>query len=187
MSEVIYRPITAADSAAVIALGNQVHGDNYLTEESLADYLQRGQQQGVNLCWLAEVEGEVAGIRLTFAPGQWQIDNFCTPEEWNIPLAKICYFKCAAVAEHRRGLGIGKTLLMNSIDGAKALGCEAGLAHIWMQSPKNSAYEYFTKCGGELIQEHDKRWYKASIEDGYYCPVCDGVCFCTAGEMLLTF
>ena len=34
MSDIIYREITAADMAAVIDLANEVHGDNYLNEDS---------------------------------------------------------------------------------------------------------------------------------------------------------
>lgn len=41
-----FRPMTAADFAAVIVLGNKVHGDNYLTESNLQDYFASGQQDG---------------------------------------------------------------------------------------------------------------------------------------------
>jgi ribosomal protein S18 acetylase RimI-like enzyme len=187
MSDVIYRQITAADEAAVIDLANEVHGDNYLTPESFQHYLSAGTAGNVQLNWLAIKDGEMLGVRLTLAPGEWPIDSFCTPSEWPFPADKLCYFKCAAVSEKARGLGIGKTLLQRSIDSAKELGCQGGLAHIWMQSPQNSAYEYFTRCGGEMIKQHGKRWYQASVEDGYYCPVCDGTCYCDAGEMLLKF
>ncbi|CAB0151090.1 hypothetical protein PSI9734_01505 [Pseudidiomarina piscicola] len=185
--KVTYRELTAADHAAVIELGNRVHGDNYLTEASLADYVQRGNQDGVNLNWLAFVDDELAGIRLTFAPGQWPLDDYCTPDQWPVDQAQMCYFKCSAVAEISRGLGIGRGLLERSSAAAQRLGCKAGLAHIWMQSPNNSAYSYFTRCGGEMIQEHPGRWYELSIHGGYHCPVCDGVCHCTAGEMVLRF
>lgn len=186
-SNVIYRPITAADSAAVITLANEVHGANYLNEDSLAALLAGGTVGDVALNWLAERDGELLGVRLTLAPGNWPIDDACTPEEWPKPAEKMCYFKCAAVADKARGLGIGKTLLQRSIEGAKQLGCEAGLAHIWMQSPNNSAYEYFSRCGGVLITKHPERWLQASLEDGYYCPICDGDCYCDAGEMVLVF
>lgn len=184
---VTYRQLTAADYAAVIELGNIVHGDNYLTEENLPGYVERGLKDGVNLSWLAFVDGELAGIRLTFAPGQWDIDDYCTPEQWPVPADKMCYFKCSAVSEISRGLGIGRGLLERSIETAKALGCKAGLAHIWMQSPNNSAYSYFTRCGGEMVQQHPDRWYELSVHEGYHCPVCDGICHCTAGEMVLNF
>ena len=185
--DVIYRTITAADSAAVIDLANQVHGDNYLSEESLAALLAGGTVADVKLNWLAEHDGEVLGVRLTLAPGNWPVDDACTPTKWPFSAAQMCYFKCAAVSERARGMGIGKQLLQCSIDAAKQLGCKAGLAHIWLQSPQNSAYEYFSRCGGVLISTDPDRWLQASLEDGYYCPVCDGTCRCEAGEMILVF
>ena len=186
-SDIIYREITAADSAAVIDLANEVHGDNYLNADSLQGLLTGGTVGDVKLNWLAERDGKVLGVRLTLAPGQWSVDDACTPTEWPVPIGEICYFKCAAVDEQARGLGIGKQLLQQSIDAAKQLGCRAGLAHIWLQSPNNSAYEYFSRCGGRLVAKHADRWLQASLEDGYYCPVCDGTCRCQAGEMILMF
>ncbi|WP_417656415.1 GNAT family N-acetyltransferase [Pseudidiomarina aestuarii] len=184
---VIYKELTAADHAAVLELGNQVHGENYLTPESLADYAQRGLVGSTNLNWLAFVDGKLAGIRLTFAPGNWDIDEYCTPSEWPVAVEQMCYFKCSAVDANIRGAGIGRGLLDHSIQAARQLGCKAGLAHIWMQSPNNSAYSYFSRCGGELIKEHADRWYRLSVEEGYHCPICDGVCHCAAGEMILRF
>lgn len=181
------RPITAADKAAVIALANQVHGDNYLNSSSFDALLAGGTVNQVPLNWLAEDDHQVLGLRLTLAPGNWPVDEACTPAKWPFDAAQMCYFKCAAVAESARGLGIGKRLLQASIDAAKQLDCKAGLAHIWMQSPNNSAYEYFSRCGGVLVNKHPDRWYRASVEEGYYCPVCDGDCHCQAGEMVLSF
>src|SRR5690606_32566242 len=187
--QVTYRQMTAADSAAVIRLANEVHGENYLTEESYHDYLNRAQVAGVNLNWLAYLtdghHSELVGVRITFAPGHWDTEDQCTPDAWGLPTDRICYFKCSAVSEAARGFGIGRGLLEHSIASAKAMGCEAGLAHIWKQSPNNSAFAYFSRCGGELVAEHKKRWYQLSVEDGYHCPVCDGVCYCTAAEMIL--
>ena len=184
----LFRPLTEADFATVIALGNKVHGENYLTPENLADYYARGQtESGRNLHWLAFSDGELAGIRLTFAPGKWDIDEYCTPAVWPFAAENLCYFKCSAVDYDIQGAGIGRSLLQHSIVEAQGAGCLGGLAHIWRQSPNNSAFEYFSRCGGELIADHGNRWHKASVEDGYYCPVCDGVCYCTAAEMLLRF
>lgn len=182
-----FRPMTAADYAAVIILANKVHGDNYLTDSSVADYFARGLHQGRCLHWLAFADEKLVGLRLTFAPGQWEIDQYCTPGEWPVSADRMCYFKCAAIDQDYQGMGIGKSLLMHSVIEATALGCEAGLAHIWRQSPNNSAFAYFSRCGGELIQDHADRWLQASLEDGYFCPVCDGTCYCVAAEMVLPF
>lgn len=182
-----FRSMTAADFAAVIALGNKVHGDNYLTPDNIREYFARGQKDGRNLNWLAFADEQLVGVRLTFAPGQWEIDDYCAPHKWPVSAQTMCYFKCAAIDEDFQGGGIGKSLLLHSVVEAIGLGCQAGLAHIWRQSPNNSAFEYFSRCGGELIQDYPDRWHKASVEDGYYCPVCEGICHCTAAEMVLSF
>ncbi|RTE86249.1 MULTISPECIES: GNAT family N-acetyltransferase [Gammaproteobacteria] len=187
-SQLIFRPMTAADETAVVKLANEVHGDNYLSPESFRDYLKKGTtQDGRNLNWLAFMDEELVGIRLTFAAGNWDVDEWCSPSEWNIPADKLCYFKCAAVSEKSQGRGVGKGLLYHAIVEAVGSGCHGGLAHIWRQSPNNSAFQYFSKCGGELVKDHPDRWLSASLNDGYYCPVCDGTCYCVAAEMILPF
>ncbi|RUO78481.1 GNAT family N-acetyltransferase [Pseudidiomarina taiwanensis] len=185
--EITYKELTAADHAAVIELGNRVHGDNYLTEANLQDYAARGLYKGVNLSWLAFVDGKLAGIRLTFAPSQWDTETDTTPSAWRVPAEQMVYFKCSAVDSSIRGAGLGRGLLKQSIAAAKSVGCKAGLAHIWLNSPNNSAYGYFSKCGGELVAEHANRWHYISVHEGYHCPVCDGICHCSAAEMILYF
>ena len=89
MSDIIYRQITAADSAAVIDLANEVHGDNYLNEDSFQQYLASGTVGDVQLNWIALQDDTPLGIRLTLAPGQWPIDDFCSPDAWP-PAADNC-------------------------------------------------------------------------------------------------
>lgn len=186
--QLTFRQMTHADLDMVMALGNKVHGENYLTEQNLPDYFARGMSEnGRNLHWLAFADEQLVGIRLTFAPHRWDVDQWCTPQEWPFAPEQLCYFKCSAVDPDFQGAGVGKSLLYHSIIEAQGSGCKGGLAHIWRQSPNNSALEYFTRCGGELIKDHPERWLGASLDDGYYCPVCDGVCHCTAAEMLLRF
>lgn len=188
MARLSFRQMQETDFEAVIELGNKVHGENYLTPENLADFYSRGQTEcGRNLHWLAYADNELVGIRITFAPNQWPVDRHCTPEKWPFSADQLCYFKCSAVDPDFQGGGVGKSLLMHSIIEAQGAGCLGGLAHIWKQSPNNSAFEYFSRCGGELISEHQNRWLQSSLDEGYYCPVCDGDCYCTAAEMLLHF
>lgn len=76
MSDIIYREITAADMAAVIDLANEVHGDNYLNEDSFQQYLIAGTVGDVQLNWIALRSRDPLGVRITTAPGQWPIDDF---------------------------------------------------------------------------------------------------------------
>ena len=94
----------------------------------------------------------------------------------------------APVAVHPdwQGQGIGQRLLQNSIQALKQQGATAGLAHLWRESPNNSAVRYFSKAGGRLLQIHPNRWQHLSAE-GYLCPRCGAVCCCSAAEMVLEF
>jgi len=185
--DINYAPLAPEHFAGVIALGNKVHGDNYLTNALLSDYYTKSFVDDINASWIALNQNSVVGFRLTFAHNQWQTDEWCTPSLWPATVANICYFKCNTVDPAMQGQGIGSHLLRKSIDAAKLQGADAGLAHIWLASPGNSAFKYFTKNGGQLIKKHANKWRYASIYEGYDCPVCAEYCECEGAEMLLEF
>ena len=182
-----YAPLANTHFDGVIELGNAVHGDNYLTDELINDYYNKSFHNEINASWVALHNHKVVGFRLTFAHSQWQVDNWCTPSLWQLDADKVCYLKCNTVSPDMQGTGIGSALLKKSIERAKAQGAQAGLAHIWLASPGNSAFKYFSKNGGELIKKHPNKWRYISIHEGYDCPVCDGYCECEGAEMLLRF
>lgn len=186
-NNIIYKPYTPEDFAKVIELGNRVHGDNYIDEEKAELYYQSGLKNDINASRVAYDGDKLVGFRLTLAAEQWPIDEWCTPEQWNHTPSDVCYFKCNTVDETYRGYGVGSELLKRSIVKAKEQGAMAGLAHIWMASPGNSAFKYFTKCGGVLVKEHPNRWQGWYEIDGYICPVCGEHCTCTAAEMIIHF
>lgn len=185
---------------AIVELGNYVHGDNYLNIESVKRLYQQSWSNNINASWVAidtsikstsshsiEKCGLLVGFRLTIAAKNWQVDQWCTPSAWEYANSDICYFKCNTVDADYRGRGIGSALLTKSIQCCEQQGAKAGLAHIWLASPGNSAFRYFSACGGRLIKEHPNKWQSASIDDAYECPVCDNICTCIAAEMLLEF
>lgn len=182
-----FTPLEPVHFDEVINLGNRIQGDNYLTPENLTDYYHKGLSNGFNACWVAFLNGKMVGFRLTFAPGNWPIDQWCTPDAWPHSPDQLCYFKCNTVDDQAQGMGIGSRLLAKSIETVKQQGGLAGLAHIWLASPGNSAFKYFTKNGGQLVKKHPNKWRHASIYEGYDCPVCEGYCECVAAEMLLPF
>ncbi|GMM67691.1 hypothetical protein MTsDn1_09850 [Alteromonas sp. MTD1] len=186
-SDISYAPLAPSHFAGVIELGNAVHGDNYLTDELINDYYNRSFHNHVNASWVALHNNIVVGFRLTFAHSQWQADKWCSTDLWPVDAKYVCYFKCNTVSPSMQGLGIGSTLLKKSIEKATEQGALAGLAHIWLASPGNSAFKYFTKNGGELIKKHPNKWRYASVHEGYDCPVCEGYCECEGAEMMLRF
>ena len=179
-----YQPLTPEHFAAVIALGNQVHGDGYLSDELIRLYYQQGQKAGHNAGVIALDNQGLAGFRLAFAPGQWQPDQWCSPELWGVPLTQVGYFKCNTVRPDLQGSGIGGALLQLSIKAFVAQGAVAGVAHLWVQSPGNAAVRYFSKHGGELVKIHPDKWREDSL-NGYECVRCGFDCHCDAAEMIL--
>lgn len=180
-------PFEPEHFADVIALGNAVHGDNYLTMDTLPKMHKMSFAKGINASLVAYEGRTIVGFRLTYAAGLWPIDKWCTPQDWGHDIDKVCYFKCNTVEEAYRGKGVGAMLLASSIERTKQQGCTAGLAHIWLQSPGNSAYRYMSRAGGKVIKKHPDRWLQSSLEEGYHCIICHGECHCEAAEMLLEF
>jgi hypothetical protein len=77
--------------------------------------------------------------------------------------------------------------LKASIEKLKAMGAKAGLSHIWMQSPGNASFKYFTKAGGQLVKTHERRWFLDPTFKDYVCVLCGKDCYCSASEMILVF
>lgn len=177
-----------------IELGNKVHGEDYLNDSILEKIYRKSLTDQHNCSFvMLDLDGEakkekVVGFRLTYAPGNWPVDQWCSPNLWGLSISELCYFKSSTVDPEYMRMGIAKKMLNASIDVAKKVGAKGGICHTWMQSPGNAAYEYFVNCGGTLLKKHPNRWLQDSIE-GYRCIVCgdDVFCQCDAGEMILYF
>lgn len=175
------------DFDKIVDLGNKINGDNYLDRQALDRILQKSQKGNLNCSFVAYEGDALIAFRLTYAPGKWVPDKWCCPEKWKVPADKICYFKANMVDEGHRGQGIGPLLLKRSIETAKLQGAVAGVTHIWMQSPGNSAFKYFTRAGGELVCIHPDRWSEDYVDFGYVCTICGESCHCDGAEMILYF
>lgn len=171
---------------AVVTLANKVHGEGYLTSSSLASMVAQGCMASKNASFVAVIADKVVAYRLSFAAGQWQPDQWCRIENWPVTTATMAYFKSVAVNPVFQGYGIGQALLQQSSNILKQQGAKAGLAHLWRESPNNSAVRYFSRAGGKLIAIHNNRWQHLSAQ-GYACPRCDALCCCSAAEMVLRF
>lgn len=180
------RELTPADFSAVLTLGETVHGSNYMDLPELQQIYWQGIKNGLNASFVAIENEQLIGFRLTYAPGQWPQDQWCTVESWGVEFEQVCYFKSNTIAEAARGKGLGGQLLSASKVTAIAQGAKAGVSHLWQQSPNNAAVRYFTKAGGKLIKLHPQRWHKRYTGE-YECVLCGDDCHCVACEMLLIF
>ncbi|KGJ90676.1 GNAT family N-acetyltransferase [Colwellia psychrerythraea] len=181
-----YFPLTLEYFSQVITLANLVHGEGYLDIDKLVKWTDKGTINNINCSFVAVLDNKVIGFRSTYSANTWQIDQWCSPDLWQVDSKKCCYFKCNTVDEKHRGLGIGKQLLKLAIEAAKKQGAQAGISHLWKQSPNNSAVSYFTKCGGKLITSHPDKWNEES-KQGYNCILCGHDCHCEAAEMIIYF
>lgn len=180
------RTLQPQDVADVTKLATLVHGAGYTEPQQLASWAAQGTKAGYSACLVAEVNQQIVAYRISFAAGQWQTDQWCSVTRWPVSMHKMAYFKSVAVHPAWQGQGIGQQLLQDSIRLLKQQGAEAGLAHLWRESPNNSAVRYFSKAGGHLLQIHPNRWQHLSAA-GYQCPRCGAWCCCSAAEMVLAF
>ena len=181
-------PLQPEHFERVIALGNLVHGDNYLDNAGIEQMRQKGCKDGINASFVAlSDDDELLGFRTSYSAGQWPIDKWSSPSLWPVDQNDMAYFKCIAVSPNAQGQGIGPQLLKHAITALKQQGARAGVAHLWKQSPGNGAVKYFTKAGGKLIKVHDDKWLDDCIYHGYVCTICGTECHCQAAEMVLEF
>ena len=187
INDIQYQQMQPEDFAAVLQLGNLVHGAGYLTPDSLQLYFERGLAKHHNASFVAYSQTQqLVGFRLAFAAGNWDLDQWCSPRLWPVSPEKVAYFKCNTVSPAHQGGGIGGHLLQLSMTALQQQGAVAGLAHLWQQSPGNAAVKYFSRHGGVLIKEHPDKWRAESLQ-GYACVRCGFDCHCSAAEMLLIF
>ncbi|MCL1035695.1 GNAT family N-acetyltransferase [Shewanella submarina] len=186
-SQLIIREMAPRDFDAVLQLGEQVHGGGYMDTPHLEQLWQAGISGGINASFVAFRGDDLLGFRLTVAAGNWQPDEWCSPELWGLAVDRVCYFKSNTLSESARGQGLGGRLLQKSADAVKGQGALGGVAHLWQQSPHNAAVRYFTKAGGRLIKAHPDRWNQAHDNPDYICTLCGDDCHCVACEMLLEF
>lgn len=185
------KPLSLTDFNDVIALGNRVHGEGYLDNKSLKKMLERSVYNDLNCSYVlydtSVTPKKLVGFRLTYAPNSWPLDKWCTPSHWPVESNLVAYFKCNTIHPDYQGKGLGGLLLKESVATLKQMGAKAGLSHIWMQSPGNASYKYFTKAGGQLIKTHPRRWHNDATIPDYICIICGKDCHCDATEMMLEF
>ena len=145
MTDYLIKNLSNEDFAAVIELGNKVHGDGYLDETSISKILDQSTVGSLNASYVMSHDQTLLGFRLSYAPNKWPLDKWCTSDKWPVNKEHVAYFKCNTIHPDYQGKGLGGQLLQTSITTLKEMGAKAGLSHIWMQSPGNASFKYFTK------------------------------------------
>jgi hypothetical protein len=158
-------------------------GKNYYTLPELSEVMELSLAGGLNASYLALVGDEIAGVRLTFSPGQWieKKKKGTTPSKWSVEPNKVAYFKSLFIGQEYQKMGLGKKLSQRSIETLKLMGAQAIICHSWLESPENSSQRYLQSMGFEGVNDHPRFWY----EIDYDCTRCGPErCVCTAREMI---
>lgn len=180
----IIRPALKSDVKAIKDFTDQNIGKHYFSESEIEEILDLSEVNGKSVSFICEVEGELAGVRLTYAPGTWleKKGRGLTPKMWKVSSENTGYFKSLFVGAKFQQMGIGKQLSGKSIEVLRELGAEAILCHSWLESPGNSSQKYLMHMGFEAVTDHPRHWYPIDYE----CVRCaPEKCICTAREMIL--
>ncbi len=108
-------------------------------------------------------------------------------EKWGFAPEKVAYMKSNALDEEFRGKGFGRMLLDKSIAECKRAGADAAVAHVWRESPGNSAVNYFSRAGGQLIATYPLYWSEGFHGENSPCSRCGVQCQCSGAEMIIDF
>jgi GNAT superfamily N-acetyltransferase len=179
------------DFTPLLGLSDWVNGEGVFDYPTLEYVFRTSCDRGL-CCSYVVYDGlreqkEMVGFRLTQAAGMWEPTKYHSPEKWKVDPTKVCRFNAVAVHPNYRRLGIGRQLMERSVETAKQLGAEAGVTHVWLQSPNNGALEYWTRLGGELIHIWPGKWHEEYKERGVTCGADGKDCNCDGAEMILYF
>ncbi|OUR96871.1 hypothetical protein A9Q84_11075 [Halobacteriovorax marinus] len=176
-------PIEIDDVDEVLAFTDKWIGKNYYDKQELLDILHMGIRDGLNASLKAVVSGQLAGIRISLAPGNWikPTSRGLTKDLWNVESDSMAYFKSLFVSGDFQKIGIGRALSSESIRVLGEMGAKGVLCHSWLESPGNSSQKYLLSFGFQPVKEHKLFW---SVID-YVCTKCGpSKCSCTAIEMV---
>lgn len=176
--ETVFAPLMESDIEEVVRFFDRWSGKNYYSFKDIELIISKSREAS----FIARADSEIAGIRLTYAPGDWVNEyKLISPDEWKVDRSEVAYFKSLFVSEAHQKLGIGKGLSSKSIEVLKELKTKAILCHSWAESPGNSSRIYLDKMGFEPVKEHKNFWYEVP----YLCVRCQPErCTCTGVEMI---
>ena len=183
MPKLLIRETLASDLEQIQAFTDKQIGQGYYKTTELKDILLRSCKDDVNCSFLLMDDDQIAGIRLSFPPGQWSKGKGqgLTPNLWPHPLEQTAYFQSLFIDPQYQGKGWGRQLSERSLEKLIQLGSRGVLCHSWKESPDNTSSQYLKSIGFRSIAQHPHYW--SSVP--YQCTRCAGTCECTALEMYL--
>ncbi|KAG2379274.1 hypothetical protein C9374_007413 [Naegleria lovaniensis] len=143
---------------------------------------------------LADMDGQVVGFHLLYAPNCWQPQDF--PLEFNVSeysygLDQLGFCEAVAVHPRMQQRGIGKKMYVWSEKKVRQLNpnCKGFITHVWTESsgalPLSKANSSSSsKAGGvhRIIKIHKNAWRQYYLDCGLVCNFCNAICCCTSAE-----
>jgi DNA-binding MarR family transcriptional regulator/GNAT superfamily N-acetyltransferase len=139
------RSFRAGDMGLVVSRQAVLYHERYgfnagieINEAEVVAAFLRNFKPGREQCWIAEVDGEMAG------------SIFLTDEGSGLSRLRLLY-----VEQHFQGRGIGETLVSTCVDFARAVGYER--MTLWTHTILESARRIYARHGFEIVatEEHD--------------------------------
>lgn len=176
-------PLKKDELNEVKAFCDQWIGTGYFSLDELKKIYEWGIKNDLQSSLIARdlSLGEIVGVRLTYAPGEWIQTYQGNKELWQVPPERVAQFKSLFVSAKAQGKGLGIDLSTQSLEVLKKMGAKAVICFSWLESPGNSSQRYLEKLGLTPLVDHPKFWYDVD----YLCTRCrPNRCVCTAREMI---
>lgn len=177
------RCLQESDLVAVQRFTDRTIGQGYYDLAELKQILKRSTQgaQIYSLILIDEL-GEVRGIRITYAPGEWMTGKGqgLAPHLWKVPQSTCAYFQSLFIEPGLTGQGWGKKLSQEAIRLLRLASTKAVVCHSWKESPGDSSNKYLQTLGFIPIATYPLYWKEVD----YSCSRCGKPCVCTAIEMI---
>jgi len=178
-------PLDISHKESFLNFSDQFIGKNYFNESNFQEQVDLSCKNGLNCSFvLIDNKNIIAGIRLTYAPGQW-LNKIKTRyiQEQNLDLNSVAYFKSLFINPNYQKQGLGPKLSNQSIKVLQKMNATHILSHSWKESPNNSSVKYLQKQNFKALGEIKNYWQEVD----YLCSGCQlRPCICTSIEMLYT-
>lgn len=172
------RELRPSDLGEFVRFTDENIGKGYFTPEKAQKIIEHSYKNNIPVSFVMvefkDGRERIAGVRLTYPPGQWLDKEQTEPG--------TAYFQSLFIDPKFQGQGWGVRLSEYSIKALRLLGAKAVMCHSWDESPHNSSRKYLDKLGFKPKRKIEHFWK----EIDYECTRCGNPCLCTATEMVLS-
>ena len=167
---------------ALVALLNTNLGEGLYSTASL----ERDLADPTARVLSAHREGKLLGGAVTRLLGPADVDyyeRFGEPARALFVSGPIGSVEALAVSPAARRAGVGRKLLLDSLEWCREQGCRDVVAISWISGSTGSSAPLFAAAGFTMGETIEDFYLDDSLREGWGCPVCGAGCHC-AGELV---